>query len=115
MRTPKIFFTAIGPMRWALALVLLALAACVNSASDPAPEAADISIAGNLTLKGSEQGAWWAVTDDQGRVWKITAPTSAQLALFQQAQNHRVSIEGNRQGKYLNFEQIQPSRVIIAP
>jgi hypothetical protein len=113
MRTQKFSASGIGLMRWVLAVALLALAACVNGASDPARESADVSISGNLTLKGSEPGAWWAVTDDQGRVWKITSPD--QIATFQRAQNHRVSIEGRRQEKYLNFEQIRPSRVITAP
>ncbi|MBH2018377.1 hypothetical protein [Polaromonas sp.] len=95
-------------------MTLLALGACVNGASEPAPEAGQISISGNLTLKGSAPGAWWAVTDDQGRIWKITSPTPEQLAVFEKTQNHRIYIEGRRQGKYLNFEQLQPSR-IIAP
>ncbi|MBK5204894.1 MAG: hypothetical protein JJD98_05640 [Polaromonas sp.] len=115
MRTQKFSAFGIGLMRWVLAVALLALAACVNSASEPTREIAEVSISGNLTLKGSEPGAWWAVTDDLGRVWKITSPTPDQIAMFQRAQNHRVSIEGRRQEKYLNFEQIRPSRVIIVP
>ena len=115
MRTQKFSTSGIGLMRWVLGVTLLALAACVNSASDPTRKSADVSISGNLTLKGSEPGAWWAVTDDQGRVWKITSPTPDQIATFQRAQNHRVSIEGRQQEKYLNFEQIRPSRVITAP
>lgn len=101
--------------RWVLAAVLLALGACANGAGDPAPQPAEISISGHLTLKGSEPGAWWAVTDDAGRVWKIDAPTTDQIATFQGAQNHRVRIEGRRQGKYLSFEQIRPARVTPLP
>ena len=115
MKTPKIFRARTAALRGMLAPALLALAACVNSASGPAPNSPDLSISGNLTLKGSEPGAWWAVTDDQGRVWKITSPTSDQIAMFQRAQNHRVRIEGQRQEKYLGFEQIKPSRVTTAP
>lgn len=115
MRTGKFTFAGIGFVRWAVALTLLALGACVHSAGGPTPEIAELSISGDLTLKGSEPGAWWAVTDDQGRIWKIALPTPDQIAMFQRAQNHRVTIEGRRQGKYLNFEQIQPSRVITTP
>lgn len=104
-----------GRLRQALLLALLALAACANGASDPSPEGSALTISGHLTLKGSEPGAWWAVTDDRGRVWKITAPTAEQIATFQQAQNHQVRIEGLRQPKYLNLEQIQPSRVTTLP
>lgn len=115
MSMPKIPFSGIGLLRWVLAVALLALGACVNGASDPVAGGASVSISGNLTLKGSEPGAWWAVTDDQGRIWKITSPTPDQVAMFQRAQNHRVSIEGRRQEKYLNFEQIRPSRVTTMP
>lgn len=115
MRTQKISDLGIGLVRWVLAVTLLALVACANSASEPPREIADLSISGNLTLKGAEPGAWWAVTDDQGRVWKITSPTPDQIAIFQRNQNHRVSIEGLRQEKYLAFDQIRPLRVIPAP
>lgn len=115
MKTQKFSTSGIGLMRWVLAVALLALAACVNSASEPPREIADVSISGNLTLKGSEPGTWWAVTDDQGRVWKIISPTPEQIALFQRAQNRRVSIVGSRQEKYLDFEQIRPSRVVTTP
>ena len=115
MNTSKFFLARMTALRGMLAPALLALAACVNSASGPAPNSPGVSISGNLTLKGSEPGAWWAVTDDQGRVWKITSPTPDQIATFQRAQNHRVHIEGQRQEKYLGFEQIKPSRVTSAP
>ena len=102
-------------MRWALAVGLLALAACVNGAGSPVPENDHVSISGHLTLKGSEPGAWWAVTDDQGHIWKIASPTPEQLAIFRRVQNQRIRMEGRRLDKYLNFEQVQPSRIITAP
>jgi hypothetical protein len=104
-----------GFIRGLLAATLLALAACGNGAGNPPRENAELTVSGNLTLKGSQPGAWWAVTDDQGRVWKISAPTPEQVATFQNAQNKRISIEGRRDGKYLNFEQLRPLRVIAAP
>ena len=115
MKLQKFSSAAIRLSRGILAVMLLALAACGNSVSNPSQETAAVSISGNLSLKGSEPGAWWAVTDDQGQVWKITSPSPDQIALFQQAQNHRVNIQGRRQAKYLNFEQITPSRVVTAP
>ncbi len=105
----------IGIIRRMLAVTLLALAACGNGAGKPPREVANVSISGNLTLKGAEPGAWWAVTDDQGHVWKISSPTPDQIATFQRAQNHRVSVEGRREEKYLNFEQIRPLRITTSP
>jgi hypothetical protein len=102
-------------MRWALAAGLLALAACVNDAGAPAPESVDVSISGQLTLKGPEPSIWWAVTDDEGRVWKISSPTPEQLLILERAQNQQVSIEGRRLEKDLDFEQIEPVRITPAP
>lgn len=103
--------------RSALTASLLVLAASFNGGcrAAPAQETACVSISGNLTLKGSEPGAWWAVTDDQGRTWKITSPTPEQLVIFQETQNQRISMQGRRLKKYLNFEQIQPCRIITGP
>jgi hypothetical protein len=109
----------VARLRCGLVVSLLALSGCGNGAGNPgrgsADVSVDISVSGQLTLKGSQPGAWWAVTDDQGRVWKIASPTPEQIATFQKAQNSRVSIEGRRQAKYLSFEQIQPSSVVVAP
>jgi hypothetical protein len=102
-------------LRCGLAVSVLALSACGHGAGNLGSESADVSISGHLTLKGSQPGAWWAVTDDQGRVWKIASPTPEQVATFQKAQNGRVRIEGRRQTKYLSFEQIQPSSVVVTP
>ena len=104
-----------GNIRRILAVTLLALAACGNGAGNPAPDTSAVSVSGNLTLKGAEPGAWWAVTDDQGHVWKISAPTPEQIAAFQRAQNQRVRIDGQREEKYLNFDQIRPRRIVVAP
>lgn len=104
-----------GQLRGLLAVTLIALTACGNGAGHLPRESADVSISGNLTLKGAEPGAWWAVTDDQGRVWKMASPTPDQIATFQKVQNHRVRVEGQREVKYLNFEQIRPVRVIAEP
>lgn len=102
-------------LRWALAAGLLALAACVNDAGAPAPESIDVSISGQLTLKGPEPSIWWAVTDEEGRVWKISSPTPEQQAILEKAQNQQVSIEGRRLQKDLDFEQIAPVRITPTP
>lgn len=83
--------------------------------ADSVQKMACINISGNLTLKGSEPGVWWALADDQGRIWKITSPTPEQLVIFEKAQNQRISLQGRQLGKYLNFEQIQPCHIITGP
>lgn len=115
MKAPAFSARGVTVLRRLPLVAVLALAACGNGPGTPGRSAADVSVSGNLTLKGAQPGAWWAVTDDQGHVWKITSPTPEQVATFEQAQNRRVRIEGHRQKKYLSFEQIEPSRVIVAP
>jgi hypothetical protein len=119
MTAPAFASRAVHCLRWSMVVSVLALTACGNGVGNPGRESADasvdVSVSGQLTLKGSQPGAWWAVTDDQGRVWKIASPTAEQVATFQKAQNSRVSIEGRRQAKYLSFEQIQPSSVVVTP
>jgi hypothetical protein len=102
-------------MRVTIVLVLSVLFGCVEGATGAGPDKSEISVSGNLTLKGSQPGTWWALTDSEGRVWKITSPTPEQVATFERSQNQRIKIDGRRQGKYLSFEQIQPLRVTATP
>lgn len=74
-----------------------------------------VSLSGYLTLKGSEPGAWWALTDDQGQVWKLVSPTPQQALVLAQAQNQRVRVEALRLEKYFHFEQVQPCRIVVEP
>ncbi|MEO5660556.1 MAG: hypothetical protein ABIQ90_12305 [Polaromonas sp.] len=115
MTVHKVLASRISIIRTMLGATFLVLAACSNGAGNRPPETAKVSVSGNLTLKGAEPGAWWAVTDDQGRIWKMALPTPDQIAIFQKAQNHRVRVEGQRQANYLNFEQIRPERIIAEP
>lgn len=79
------------------------------------PPSVCVSLSGHLTLKGSEPGAWWALTDDRGQVWKIASPTPQQALILEQAQNQRVRVEALRLEKYLHFEQVQPCRIVVEP
>jgi hypothetical protein len=123
MKAPEFASREVDWLRCLLMGLVLAVTACSNGIANPGHEdayananvSANVSVSGQLTLKGSQPGTWWAVTDDQGRVWKITSPTPEQIAIFEKAQNRRISIEGRRQAKYLSFEQIQPSSVVVAP
>lgn len=98
-------------LRVVIVLVFSVLFGCADGATGALQDSSQVSVSGNLTLKGSEPGTWWAITDSEGRVWKITSPTPEQVATFERSQNRHLKIEGRRQGKYLSFEQIQPLRV----
>jgi len=107
-------FTGAALARGVLALGLLALAASVGHACEGTGLPA-VHISGPLTLKGSEPGTWWAVTDDEGRIWKIAAPPPELQAILEKIQNQRISVEGCQLGKELNFEQIEPYLITSAP
>lgn len=103
-------------MRWALVAGSLVLAGCcVNPGNWSETEHDYVSISGHLTLKGSEPGVWWALTDDKGRIWKIASPTPEQQEILEKAQNTRVRIKGQWLEKDLNFEQVQPWRIMAVP
>lgn len=101
-------------VRGALALGLLVLAASAGHACEGTGLPA-VHISGPLTLKGSEPGTWWAVTDDEGRIWKIASPPPELEAIFEKIQNQRISVEGCQLEKELNFEQIEPYLINSVP
>lgn len=107
-------FAGAALARGLLALGLLALAASVGHACEGTGLPA-VRISGPLTLKGSEPGAWWAVTDDEGRIWKIASPPLELQAILEKIQNQRISVEGCQLEKELNFEQIEPYLITSAP
>jgi hypothetical protein len=98
-----------------LAVSLLALAASVADACELTQEHPAVRISGLLTLKSSEPGTWWAVTDDEGRIWKIASPPPELKAIFEKIQNQRISVEGCQLEKELNFEQIEPYLITAVP
>lgn len=101
--------------RGVLALGLLVPAVGVGHACELTQEHPAVRISGPLTLKSSEPGAWWAVTDDEGRIWKIASPPPELQAIFEKIQNQRISVEGCQLEKELNFEQIEPHLITSAP
>jgi hypothetical protein len=93
---------------------LLALAPSVGHACE-GTALPSVRISGPLSLKSSEPGTWWAVTDDEGRIWKIASPPPELKAIFETIQNQRISVEGCQLEKELNFEQIEPYLITAVP
>jgi hypothetical protein len=108
-------FAGAAMARGVLAVVgLLTLAASVGHACE-GTALPSVRISGPLTLKGSELGAWWAVTDDEGRIWKIASPPLELQAIFEKIQNQRINVEGCQLDKELDFEQIEPYLITSVP
>jgi hypothetical protein len=62
-----------------------------------------ITIVGTLTRKGPDMDSWWAVTGDDGVVWKLEPANANQAALFQRMQNSRTRVKGVTAGFMLAF------------
>jgi hypothetical protein len=107
-------FAGAALARGVLVAGLLALASSVGHACEGTARPS-VRISGSLTLKGSEPGTWWAVTDDEGRIWKIASPPPELQAILETIQNQRISVEGCQLEKELSFEQIEPHLITSAP
>ena len=68
-----------------------------------ADETRTVTIVGVLTRKGPDMDSWWAVTGDDGVVWKLEPANANQAALFQQMQNSRTRVKGAAAGFMLSF------------
>jgi hypothetical protein len=62
-----------------------------------------VTIFGTLTRKGPDIDSWWALTGDDGVVWKLEPADANQAALFQRMKNSRIRVKGVTAGFMLAF------------
>lgn len=74
------------------------------------PTSESVHLVGLLTLKGPEMGAWWALSDDSGAVWRLEPASVEQAASFRQWQNRRVEVDGVRAGMFLHTPMVKVER-----
>jgi hypothetical protein len=72
-----------------------------------AAKGAPVQATGLLTLKGPEMGAWWALTDASGVVWRLESSSIEQVAQWRQWQNRRIEVQGVTDGAYLSTTRLQ--------
>jgi hypothetical protein len=89
-----------------------------DAAESPRPAAASagvgvVHIVGLLTLKGAELGAWWAVTDDSGVVWRFEPTSADQSSQLRQWQNRRIAVDGVRTGAVLSTPLVRIERALL--
>jgi hypothetical protein len=84
-------------------------AASAASSSSASPAA--VRVTGLLTLKGPELGAWWALTEASGVVWRLDMASADQFKQLRLWQNQQVEVEGVLNGTYLSTSRV---RVAIA-
>jgi hypothetical protein len=85
----------------------------MNTASNDV--SATRTVAGTLGLKGSDLNAWWALEDDQGRVWRLVTKSDEQRKQFDTMQHKRIEVTGKPLGKLLANEQLQVEKAALAP
>jgi hypothetical protein len=66
-------------------------------------ETKTVTVVGVLTRKGPDIDSWWALTGDDGVVWKLEPANADQVALFQRMQNSRTRVKGVTAGFMLAF------------
>jgi hypothetical protein len=83
----------------------------------PAPPASTtdetkiITLVGLLTRKGPEMDSWWALTGNDGIVWKLEASNPDQNSLFQRWQNNHVLINGVTAGFMLAIPVLKVAQI----
>ncbi len=115
---------AIPVSAW-ICVIAASLTACMApsatsaSASEPATHTPasekSVRVAGVLTLKGPELGAWWALTDASGAVWRLDSSNPEQLAQFRQWQNQRIEVDAVSNGAYLSTLCIRVTKAQLKP
>jgi hypothetical protein len=66
-------------------------------------ETKTVTLVGTLTRKGPDFDSWWALTGDDGVVWKLEPANANQAALFQRWQNNHTRVKGVTAGFMLAF------------
>jgi hypothetical protein len=113
-------------LRRVFGLTLIALLSGLVSCKSPAAasetpmpsettNAAQQRVVGTLTRKGAEFNAWWALSDAQGKVWRLQTSSAEQAKQFEAWQNKRVEISGVKIENYLATEQLRVNSVQLLP
>jgi hypothetical protein len=74
-------------------------------------ETKTVAIVGMLTRKGPDIDSWWALTSDDGVVWKLEPADAIQAALFQRWQNNRTRVKGVTAGFMLAFPIVKVEQI----
>ncbi len=69
---------------------------------------------GVLTRKGPDLGAWWALTDSQGKTWRLEPSNPAQNQQLMVWQNRMVNVRGSSLPPMLATERIQLNEVVLS-
>ena len=96
--------------------ILLALGACAAAEKNPASnDPKQVVVSGLLTLKGSEPGTWYAITDSAGEIWECVGLTAELRSKMAKLQNQKVRATGADQGRQI-FRQLRVDDVtVVAP
>ena len=70
-----------------------------------------LTISGMLTLKGSDANMWLALSDANGKVWRLESDDKNRLVQLCEWQNRSVKVQGTRLTPFLNIDRLQIDRI----
>ena len=70
-----------------------------------------LTISGMLTLKGSDANLWLALSDVNGKVWRLESDDKNRLVQLREWQNRRVKVQGTKLTPFLNIDRLQIDRI----
>lgn len=86
-------------------------AAATQSSVKTDTVAEQLTISGMLTLKGSDVNLWLAVSDANGKVWRLESDDKNRLVQLREWQNRNVKVQGTKLPAFLNVNRLQISNI----
>ncbi|MET3119003.1 hypothetical protein AAKU64_003242 [Undibacterium sp. GrIS 1.8] len=86
-------------------------AAATQSSAKTDTVAEQLTISGMLTLKGSDINLWLAVSDVNGKVWRLESDDKNRLVQLREWQNRNVKVKGTKLPAFLNVNRLQISNI----
>ncbi|MDY7538335.1 hypothetical protein QN372_12370 [Undibacterium sp. RTI2.1] len=85
--------------------------AFVQSSTKTNTVAEQLTISGMLTLKGSDVNLWLAVSDANGKVWRLESVDKNRLVQLREWQNRNVKVQGTKLPAFLNINRLEISNI----
>ncbi len=85
--------------------------AATQSSAKTDTVAEQLTISGMLTLKGSDVKLWLAVSDANGKVWRLESDDKTRLVQLREWQNRNVKVQGTKLPAFLNINRLQISNI----
>lgn len=89
----------------------LLIVGCATSSADLSSGHHTEKISGVVTLKGSVGNAWCAISEDNGKIWRLVFKHQDPIKWCEKYQNTRLVITGKRQGEWLSLPLLEFEKI----